>query len=506
MTNKNGADETLSSFTYTYAADGNILTEVANTGTTETTTYTYDMLGRLICENGKHYEYDVAGNRTQAIVDTDTTVCYTYNNDGELISETSNNGSVSETTTYTYDANGNLTKKTKGASVTNYAYDVWGNMVSAGNATYTYRADGIRISKTHQYLNNQFTVVGGNVWKDFFGTYTRGIELISNGRQIYLYNIRGDVIQLLEFDGSIYTTYDYDAYGNEYERDNNDGNYFRYCGEYYDTETGFIYLRARYYDPATGRFVAMDTHWNPSNAIYGDTPVKTSSADDCTSLYPNINAIKQSSNQYVYCVNNPIAYKDTNGKWIHLAIGALAGGLLSGISNAIYQKITYGEINGWSVAINSVGGAIGGALTAAGFGSISAGIVSGITDFVDQAYKNDWDFSKVDVVSVVVNAGLGALGAKLGGKAGNTGHLNSMGKNLMKQVKQAVKNIKNPFVKLINAFAAFFDNLSYYVSQTSAEMSRELISIIKSFIPSSIDKVRSIIADKFASFIDAFGG
>ncbi len=161
-------------------------------------------------------------------------------------------------------------------------------MVSAGDATYTYRADGIRISKTHQYLNNQFTVVGGNVWKDFFGTYTRGIELISNGRQIYLYNIRGDVIQLLEFDGSIYTTYDYDAYGNEYERDNNDGNYFRYCGEYYDTETGFIYLRARYYDPMVGRFTSVDP-------------------------------IKDGLNWYAYCAGNPVMFVDSNGLWIETA-------------------------------------------------------------------------------------------------------------------------------------------------------------------------------------------
>ena len=266
--------------------------------------YTYDLLGRLICENGKHYEYDVAGNRTQAIVDIDTTVCYTYNSDGELISETSNNGSVSETTTYTYDANGNLTTKTKGINTTNYAYDVWGNMVSAGDATYTYRADGIRISKTHQYLTNQFTVVGGNVWKDFFGTYTRGIELISNGRQIYLYNIRGDVIQLLKFDGSIYTTYDYDAYGNEYERDNNDGNYFRYCGEYYDTETGFIYLRARYYDPMVGRFTSVDP-------------------------------IKDGLNWYAYCEGNPVIFKDNNGLFPIVALFIAA--VVTSIAHSSYE-------------------------------------------------------------------------------------------------------------------------------------------------------------------------
>ena len=51
-------------------------------------------------------------------------------------------------------------------------------------------------------------------------------------------------------------TYDYDAFGNEAEPSSTDTNPFRYCGEYFDTETGTYYLRARYYDPAVGRFTA----------------------------------------------------------------------------------------------------------------------------------------------------------------------------------------------------------------------------------------------------------
>ena len=37
-----------------------------------------------------------------------------------------------------------------------------------------------------------------------------------------------------------------------------DTNPFRYCGEYYDSEIGQIYLRARYYDPTVGRFTQSD--------------------------------------------------------------------------------------------------------------------------------------------------------------------------------------------------------------------------------------------------------
>ena len=84
-----------------------------------------------------------------------TTIDYNYNSDGELISESSNNGTVRQNHEYTYDANGNLITKTEGISTTNYAYDVWGNMVSADNATYAYNAQGLNAGiddKHPQYL------------------------------------------------------------------------------------------------------------------------------------------------------------------------------------------------------------------------------------------------------------------------------------------------------------------------------------------------------------------
>ena len=33
---------------------------------------------------------------------------------------------------------------------------------------------------------------------------------------------------------------------------------FGYCSEYYDSESGNIYLRARYYNSETGRFISED--------------------------------------------------------------------------------------------------------------------------------------------------------------------------------------------------------------------------------------------------------
>jgi len=77
--------------------------------------------------------------------------------------------------------------------------------------------------------------------------------------------------------GNVIINYDYDAFGNEKNLDANDTNPFRYCGEYFDTETGNIYLRARYYAPNVGRFISEDP-------------------------------IRYGTNWYIYANNNPLRF------------------------------------------------------------------------------------------------------------------------------------------------------------------------------------------------------
>ena len=68
------------------------------------------------------------------------------------------------------------------------------------------------------------------------------------------------MVKLTDESGAVIKTYEYDSFGNEVNPDKKDENPFRYCGEYYDKETGEIYLRARYYQPAVGRFLTRDTY------------------------------------------------------------------------------------------------------------------------------------------------------------------------------------------------------------------------------------------------------
>jgi len=76
--------------------------------------------------------------------------------------------------------------------------------------------------------------------------------------------------------------YQFDTFGIEVNPDPNDTNPFRYSGEYLDLETNTYYLRARYYQPTTGRFLSEDP-------------------------------IRAGLNWYIYGLNNPITRVDPTG-------------------------------------------------------------------------------------------------------------------------------------------------------------------------------------------------
>jgi len=112
--------------------------------------------------------------------------------------------------------------------------------------------------------------------------------------------------------GELALDYAYDPFGNETTAQTDYAatwdNPFRYCGEYWDEETETYYLRARQYDPAAGRFLSEDTHWNPDNFL-GESA-------NTEQFAPNQSAISQSGNLYVYCISNPVVFADREGKAI----------------------------------------------------------------------------------------------------------------------------------------------------------------------------------------------
>ncbi len=112
-----------------------------------------------------------------------------------------------------------------------------------------------------------------------------GTEALNRAGKIYYYHKDEQLSTALITDeqGTIKNTYLYDAFGNALASAEQIENRIRYTGQQYDGITGQYYLRARYYNPAVGRFMQEDTY-------RGD-----------------------GLNLYAYCANNPVTYYDPSG-------------------------------------------------------------------------------------------------------------------------------------------------------------------------------------------------
>ena len=156
--------------------------------------------------------------------------------------------------------------------------------------------------------------------------YYRGMNLIGYTSEddvgYYRFNAHGDVVAVADVAGKVITEYEYDPFGKLEDDENEwlkilfgiyveDSNPFRYCAEYYDSETEFIYLRARYYSPDLQRFISEDP-------------------------------IRDGNNWYAYCGNNPLNRVDPNGKsWEDTVLGitsAIDNGALFDIVSWVLDK------------------------------------------------------------------------------------------------------------------------------------------------------------------------
>lgn len=123
-------------------------------------------------------------------------------------------------------------------------------------------------------------------------------------------NLFGDVTELYQ-GATCVAKYKYDAWGAPTQTITQGceeldviHNPFMFKGYFYDEETGFYYLKSRYYAPVIGRFISMDA------IAYMDVK--------------SFNGV----NLYSYCNNNPVMYADENGNlptWVIIAAGAILG-------------------------------------------------------------------------------------------------------------------------------------------------------------------------------------
>jgi RHS repeat-associated protein len=191
-------------------------------------------------------------------------VPYTYDADGNTLSKTNNGGA----TTYTWDFENRLTSVTQpSGSVTSFVYDPFGRRIQktapSGTTTYVYDGDNII---------EELTGTTGTMSERY--TYGPGIdEPLVGQRQpkIFYYEADGlgSVTSLTDPTGAVAATYSYDSFGFMTASTGSATNWFRYTARQFDSDTGLYYYRARYYDPAAGRFLSEDpTHFSAGVNFY----------------------------------------------------------------------------------------------------------------------------------------------------------------------------------------------------------------------------------------------
>jgi len=274
-------------------------------------TFTYDSLNRMTDLNGYHYQLSATGNRLYATESGGRRVDWSYDGIYRLTNETitldphSKNGTVSygldlvgnrlsqtsslpgiSAGTFTYDVNDRLSTETydnngntTASGARTFAYDFENRLKSMNNGAVTiqYDGDGRRVAKTVAAVATRYLVddvnptgysqvveelVNGVVQR----TYTYGKSRISQSQLIngawtasfYGLDGMGSVRVLTDATGAVTDTYDYDAWGNAVNTTGATSNLFLYRGEQYDSDLGLYYLRARYFNPLSGRFLTRD--------------------------------------------------------------------------------------------------------------------------------------------------------------------------------------------------------------------------------------------------------
>ena len=220
------------------------------------------------------------------------------------------------TTTYSYDANGNLTQ----AGGWSYMWDYLNRMLASGfnnsTTTYAYDPSGARVQQTsttsttyypNKYYSFMSTKIGANtyatstnyIWNGdtllatidqpiFNGTatgspITRYIHPDHLGSTNVVTDASGTVAQLLDYYPSGATRVSSNTYPTNEKR--------QYIGQFADAQTNLDYFNARFYDSARGQFTSEDpVFWGKQ---------------DLTD--------PQSLNAYSYAKDNPVTKKDPSG-------------------------------------------------------------------------------------------------------------------------------------------------------------------------------------------------
>ncbi len=284
------------------------------TSSIRTAAYEFDDANRLTGESGKDgegksysksYTLDSAGNRTASSYTHDgqlqAQTTYAYNSLDWLNSTSVQSASGTSNTSFGYDANGSQTSQTTSSGTQASKWDFEGHLLAqggvdangnwAGNRTgYAYDASGMRLTQAHFDAQGALTKGTSYVWNGdrvaeerdekgvLQGVYEHGQELgplrlrrLKDGawqNRFFVGDGQDSTRQLMNEAGVVTDSYFYDSFGNGLNGGQGQTlNPFKYAGQQQD-ESGLYYLRARYYNAGTGRFLSHDPEMGS-----GDDPI-----------------------------------------------------------------------------------------------------------------------------------------------------------------------------------------------------------------------------------------
>jgi RHS repeat-associated protein len=438
----------------------NRLTDVLTDWDARSTTYRYDLTGRLVettLPDGSvvSYSHDAAGNLT-GISDPGgefhgsytlnaagsriaadhslpldpvfalSDVTYTYGPRNELLG--SSTGAV-----YAYDDSGNMVTGTLDGVPVALGHNEIDQLVSVNGSAYRYDSDGFRVETQDSGAPRRYVYdmmadfprlleeqdADGNV----IARYVHGIGLISRdgseGFRTYHYDSRGSTVSLTDGGGEITDRYAYDPFGRLVDHAGSIDQPFRYNGRdgVSDDDNGLYYMRTRYYAPELQRFIERDQ------------------------VFPGDLTDTQSLNRYAFVQGDPIQRVDPNGDWL-TAITAVVGAAVS-VGFECYDGCDVDEALG-AAAEGAIAGATGtflGAVAGALVGLAVQELTAETGEFLNEELGVDVDLgSGVDgFEEAAVRVGGAALFAGIGGAAGDaltSGITRGINRQLARQATQ----------------------------------------------------------------------
>ncbi|MHB8861524.1 MAG: putative Ig domain-containing protein [Pirellulaceae bacterium] len=278
--------------------------------------YTYDVLNRLTREaiadavfgdRTFDYTYDAVGNRLTRSDSASGLTQYSYDANDRLLTELSG-GALTQ---FTYDDNGNMLSRVSATDQAFYEWDFENRLLAAdtdGDGTIdvrnVYDDSGIRVSQTVGDQETRFLIDTGQSFPQvlleyqpsglIMASYVYGHVLISQASDgassFYHVDGLGSTRALTDVTGAVLNRYVYDAFGRMLNETGSTPNSYLFAGQQRDSAWGLDYLRARYYDASTGRFVSRDT-------------------------FPGSDQLPLSLNKYLYALADPVNNTDPSGEF-----------------------------------------------------------------------------------------------------------------------------------------------------------------------------------------------